>query len=49
VEALGMPTLRKLLDDLARGAIVQSGRRMHGNWRGPTTARSLRANAWPLN
>jgi hypothetical protein len=48
VEALGMPTMKKLLDDLGRGVLARGGRRMHGNWKGPQTARSLRANSWPL-
>jgi hypothetical protein len=48
VEALNMPTILKLLDDLSRGELVRGGRTTHGNWRGPKTARALRANARPL-
>ncbi|WP_042388393.1 hypothetical protein [Streptacidiphilus melanogenes] len=48
VEVLNMPTMQKLLGEIGRGVIVQSGRWMHGNWKGPKTARALRADAWPL-
>lgn len=46
--AMGMPTLRQLLEDLARGVTARGGRRMHGNWKGPQHARSLQVDGRPL-
>jgi hypothetical protein len=48
VEALGMPTLKKLQSELSRGFAAKTSRRLHGSWVRPQQPRALQAGGRPL-